>query len=940
MRLRPLHAAAFLIAATGCAPDEPTSLLAGVEITPWGHRELHIDPNGDHLPLLLDPEPRFGICLAVPATRDTSQWSARLSIDTFRESAPIAPTVQVGQHLCFDRAIPVDRPTGRLCPEIVDGYDGSRDRLDCLPYRYRDEADLDDDLNQRMLSLLRDRSLSLERRIEGLDELAETARNAALPFRAMRMELVAAYYERRAGESRWAAASARLAEAPAWIDAPIAAEWSGQLNYERALFAVSQGRLEHAWAHLDAAAEAYARIVSPRHITAVMKQSEILARLGAVAEGRERLATALEACDSTTCESRLVRAASNALVWLILQDASAGDAELRTAVELTLTALDQSKASFHSLERANTLINLAFAQLRLNEEPAEAIESARRLLVGPDAAGARATTLKGWTLLVESLWHLENGRPASAREGCQALIEAKHPPHLQAWAQSCLGAAHRELGALDEAGTAYARALLIHEAADSETLQSSGLGTGRRAEDFYAAARVAVERGHPDEAWRLLWSLDARSTLERPGERCAAPEALRQEAAQLATQLDSLEQPAGPDRRRQREATHRLLSRRLQAIARRLADCHATGPLVPDTVDFRAVALDDEILLLQRGSDGRARLHRRSAFPRRRLLDLLAKIDATVSDGTLDATAWSSLVAPLADALLPDERDLGAVTTFALHGPLQHVPLGALPRRTEANGPRWLGDETLVVYRPAGAMAPAVPALPVDGPSQAERAPLFVVDPSSNLPAAAALLDDYRQALPRARMITGAEATRARFLELLPHAGWLHVDAHVRFDAAFPELSRLVLADGWLLAQSLSLPEGRLRFANLSACRSGRWPTTADSGRFGLAGHLNRRGVPWVVGARGELRDRLAADFNRALYSELATGRDLPESLRNALQSVRKSHPPASWANLLLLQAEPLERKGGATDSPEDSLNQGTEDPLRAEADRGGVDET
>ncbi|MEO1087978.1 MAG: CHAT domain-containing protein, partial [Acidobacteriota bacterium] len=158
--------------------------------------------------------------------------------------------------------------------------------------------------------------------------------------------------------------------------------------------------------------------------------------------------------------------------------------------------------------------------------------------------------------------------------------------------------------------------------------------------------------------------------------------------------------------------------------------------------------------------------------------------------------------------------------------------------------------------------------------------------------------------------------TVAAFEAAAVDVDWLHVDGHGRFDPAFPELSALLLADGALdlarLAELRSVPD----FVNLSGCRTGAWPRTADSGRYGLGGLLIRRGASWVVASSADLDNRLAADFNRVFYRAFFDGADVAEAYRLGLVEVARSHPAASWSNLLLLAGPDASAREGGNSSP------------------------
>ncbi|MEM8997120.1 MAG: CHAT domain-containing protein, partial [Acidobacteriota bacterium] len=191
---------------------------------------------------------------------------------------------------------------------------------------------------------------------------------------------------------------------------------------------------------------------------------------------------------------------------------------------------------------------------------------------------------------------------------------------------------------------------------------------------------------------------------------------------------------------------------------------------------------------------------------------------------------------------------------------------------------------------------------------------VIVLDPLGDLAGARRQLPFYRE-LTEAPVLLGPAASVAAVEEAAAGVDWLHVDGHGRFDAAFPELSALLLADGALdmarLAQLHSVPD----FVNLSGCRTGAWPRTADSGRYGLGGLLIRRGASWVIASSADLDNRLAADFNRAFYGAFFDGVGVGAAYRRALAEVALAHPAASWSNLLLLAGPDASARNGDNSS-------------------------
>jgi len=867
----------------GCGSGPPPLLAHPVPVF-RGHRDLR---EGD-VPWILGREAAVGVCLDVPSGVDTSQWEARL----FGEPA-VPAAVRLDTTLCFEVPVPQDLPEGegQLCAELRDRYDGTRQSLPCVPFRFDgDEAAV------RALEGEIPAALKEGDPVPRLDALAAKARAQGFPGLALRVQLIAAYTSRRQGTpASLAQAGERLRGDPSWLVQPAAARWAGQLAYERATLKLeTEADLEGTWTLLREAERGFRVSGDRKWIAAGTKQAEVLSRAGAPAEAQARLRFGLAQCAAAPCDAGLTRAAENTLAWLIAADPDAGEAELAEAERAFGHLLEKAPAD--PLEHANLCLNLAIARQRRGRSPRAPLGEASGLLE-PQATG-RGRELRGWAELIEARQDLAEGRLARAAERGERLGRADVTSRLRALGASCAGTAHRRLGALPRALACFSEARGLHARAARDPLPVP-LGPGQRAEDTYAAARVVLELGRPAEAWALLAELDGEES---------APAETAPEVAPFVATLRDLERPASGPRRAQREALRTGTLDRMQEAVR--GEAPAMPPAAGDAaVDFRAFPLDDEIVLLHRTAEGEVVLARRSPFPRTRLVSSLAALEDAIARQEPDDARWTALAMPLAQALLPEAGEVGGETTFAMHGVLQRVPLAALPLPS-TEGRRWLAEETTVAWHPGGGQAePAVAP-------RAEGGALFVVDPLGDLG-----LSDPGEALPQgARLLAGGSATREALREALPGSRWLHMDAHARFEPAFPDLSTVLLADGPLLGQELTAWAGGLTLANLSGCQTGRAPITADSGRFGILGLLARRGVPWVVGARAALPNALAVDFNRAFYGALASGDPVPRAYGKALVAVSRRHPASRWAVLLLLHA-PEGGQTGAERTP--SLSEG-----------------
>lgn len=917
-----LSTAVFAVT-TACVAPPTSPLPEGVSVVPRGHREVEIQPDGSLLPIFFRGASSIGFCLETPPSLDSSQWEGQVLLDDHPVvDAYAPPKVLMRSTLCFFEPLPSDLEgaTLRQLGGIVrDTFDGSEFIVPKRPVRIPKSSEAFQILEKELESVVATLDLPQDL-LPALDGLTRRAEEEGFPGMAVRANLIAFHHLLQAGTPQaLAEGKRRLDEMPAWLTKPEACIWGSQVALERASFEMNYQRdLDAAWGFLRQAERTQQRIAHRNHFFTVKQQADLLARVGAVGEGRERLRSALEDCERWTCNPRLLPDAKITLSWLTLLDPQASDSDFSHAERLLESAIDETSAAAAAPhERSNSLVNLALLQIRQGKDPAETLGRAREFLGSSEDTG-RGRELSGWLQLAEATDALRHRRLSEASQICSRLATDARFPELAAWAQGCTARTRRLQGNLRGAEESFASALLLHAYSSPEELgQNIAVGPSRRGEDYYEAARVEVELQRPEDAWALLAALDNLASVDVDREGCTLPatspraEASNASGGQqtredLLLELSSLETPTSASFRKQRGPAVRSLRERLQEIWRRQSEC---GAIPIDAVlvepDFRAFSLVDEIILLERLEDGAIRLARRSSLTREELRQRLAKVEASLGSPEVSNEDWRTLLQPIAEALMPRDLDtLGATTSYALYGLLQGVPLTALPLQPRAGRKEaWFSELTLPVVGPPATSRPA----PRD---PAGAAPVFVVDPRGDL----AIRDQakfYQILFPGGIVLRGEEATHLALKGAMANSQWLHVDAHGRFDAAFPELSSLSLADRpmtFIEIADLPLPSW---FANLSGCDTGTWPTTADRGRYGIGGLLTRRGVPWVIASRSVLDDRLAGDFNRALYRQIHAGAGVADAFSGALETLRGKYPAAAWGALILLGTDSIPMEGG-----------------------------
>jgi CHAT domain-containing protein len=136
----------------------------------------------------------------------------------------------------------------------------------------------------------------------------------------------------------------------------------------------------------------------------------------------------------------------------------------------------------------------------------------------------------------------------------------------------------------------------------------------------------------------------------------------------------------------------------------------------------------------------------------------------------------------------------------------------------------------------------------------------------------------------------------------------LHLAAHARADAAFPDRSAVFLApgsaaeDGWLQPREIAALDFGGRLVVLSACDSASGFLLSGEGPLSLARAFFAGGAGAVVATRWPLRDDDAAFVMERFYRALGSGLGAAAALRRARRDAIDAGLPASaWAGLALL---------------------------------------
>lgn len=261
----------------------------------------------------------------------------------------------------------------------------------------------------------------------------------------------------------------------------------------------------------------------------------------------------------------------------------------------------------------------------------------------------------------------------------------------------------------------------------------------------------------------------------------------------------------------------------------------------------------------------------------------------------------------------PALQGLGGVETlvFVPDGSLQDVPFAALV--SPATGRHLIEDQAIEV---APSATLYVESLRRDRElaAHADQSALAVSDPTYDpslfqalpaLPHAGEEAAQVARTYPGSTLLTGAYATKARFLALVGRHGIIHAATHAVNRGNSPLLSTLVLApegkdSGALYAHELlGLRFEKTRLVVLSACSTAG--NRREGGGEGFVRPLLGAGVPTVLASLWPVDDRVTAQLFSIFHARFRAGEAAPAALRTAqLALLRGTEPslrtPKAWA--------------------------------------------
>ncbi|BCJ75767.1 hypothetical protein CS0771_53110 [Catellatospora sp. IY07-71] len=278
--------------------------------------------------------------------------------------------------------------------------------------------------------------------------------------------------------------------------------------------------------------------------------------------------------------------------------------------------------------------------------------------------------------------------------------------------------------------------------------------------------------------------------------------------------------------------------------------------------------------------------------PQRTLRD---RLHAEASMREVLGWLWDAIAAPVLDSG-PGGGRLWWVPT----GLLAMLPLHAAQ---PVDGSTSVADRVISSYAPTiralrSARAQAAASRPAD--------PLIVAVASADgvaaLPGALDEAAAVAGLFPRARVLTGHEATRDRITAELPGAPLVHFACHAFTDVTAVASGRLLLQDGPLGVvdiDQLRIPDGWLAY--LSACATAQGSVELLDETIHLTSAFQLAGYAHVVGTLWPTSDRTAAALATAFYTGLRAGSPVHVALHEAVAAQRAAAPrsPSLWTSYI-----------------------------------------
>lgn len=247
----------------------------------------------------------------------------------------------------------------------------------------------------------------------------------------------------------------------------------------------------------------------------------------------------------------------------------------------------------------------------------------------------------------------------------------------------------------------------------------------------------------------------------------------------------------------------------------------------------------------------------------------------------------AALIAPVRDRLQ------AAHLIVVPHDILHYLPFHAL-----FDGGRFLIDEFTVSYAPSS----SVYALCRTKQANSSGGSLIMGLPDPLTPYIVHEIDAVSKVLPSPRVFLGSEADADQLRTHGPTSQFVHIATHGHFRRDNPMFSSIQLGDGPLSVYDLYQLRLPAELITLSGCGTALNVVVEGDELLGLVRGLLYAGARAVLLTLWDAYDESTADFMKAFYGQLQTGRSKAQAAEAAMRELRDRYPhPFYWAPFALI---------------------------------------
>jgi len=275
--------------------------------------------------------------------------------------------------------------------------------------------------------------------------------------------------------------------------------------------------------------------------------------------------------------------------------------------------------------------------------------------------------------------------------------------------------------------------------------------------------------------------------------------------------------------------------------------------------------------------------------------EIVSEIRSQVFDGMTQRENWHRKLSNWVDSIFSAIDDVDFVV-MSTHRHAHAIPWAAIPYKGKPLGVKF-----------AFCTIPSLNVLSkiVRYPREANivyRKNLVIGNPLGDLPGAKNEAEIVGRLL-KSSVLIGDKASIKKAKEMLPHAKYVHLATHAKYNFLNPLASSISLSDGNMFADDILRMEMKSELLIASACETGKGEVQVADEIIGLAHVLLMAGTKSVVASLWRISDsEPTVRFMETFYNSLQNGKSKAQALRDAMTKTYEQWPHSYyWAPFILM---------------------------------------